>query len=457
MTAVQVLLLGVAGILLLGAVGEVMFRRTGIPDVIWLVVAGAVIGPIGGIVSRDELTTIAPYFAAFTLVVIMFQGGVSLNLRDLAHSAARSTTLAVLGFVFTVALVGGASAIAVRTGVAPVGWGYLHGILLGAILGGSSSIIVIPAMFQARVRPMLRDLLSVESTLTDILCVVFTAAMIDVLLGGTPNGGETAVRLASSFGIAIGIGIAAGVLGVVALRLFDDPEHTYPATLAALLGLYVLIDRAGGSPALGIFIAAVVIGNASDLEQRLGIRDPKELDAGVRGFHQQMTFLIKTFFFVFLGAMLGPPWVWAGIGAAIGVLLVIARAPAVLLGLLGSELDRDERTLAIAAVPRGLAAGVLAVVPMAAGVPATSELPVVVYSAVVTSILLFAVGFRVLRPRSTPATTVAPAVEVPPAPATELPPATEAAATDARPEGSVGYHPADGPEGVRVGGGARAG
>ncbi len=113
-----------------------------------------------------------------------------------------------------------------------------------------------------------------------------------------------------------------------------------------------------------------------------------------------MTFLIKTFFFVFLGAMLGPPWRWAAFGVAVGVLLFVARIPAVLLGSLGSDLDASERRLATVALPRGLAAGVLAVVPLTAGVPATAELPVIVYSAIVTSIVLFAIGFKMFRPRA---------------------------------------------------------
>lgn len=403
MTAVQALLLGVGAILALGALGEVLFRRTGIPDVIWLVIAGAALGPIGGVLSRDDLGAIAPYLAAFTLVMIMFQGGVSIRIRDLVHSSPRSTAIALLGYLTTVAVIGGAGALAVRAGVAPRGWTTLHGVLLGAILGGSSSIIVVPALLSARVRPVLRDLLTVESTLTDILCVVVTAVLVDVMLGHAPSGGTTAVRVAASFGIALGIGAAAGVLGVVLLRLVGSREHLYPLTLAALLGLYALVDHAGGSGALAIVVAAVILGNASDLESHLGMRDPHDLDPGIRGFHQQMTFLIKTFFFVFLGAMLGPPWRMAWLGVIVGLLLFAARIPSVYLGTFGGPLTTRERRLATVALPRGLAAGVLAVLPAAAGVPGTEDLPVIVYAAVATTIVIFAVGFRIAERTPEPA------------------------------------------------------
>ena len=170
-------------------------------------------------------------------------------------------------------------------------------------------------------------------------------------------------------------------------------------TLAALLGLYVLIERAGGNPALGIFTVAVVLGNSSEIEQRLGVLKPHDLDAGVRGVHLQMTFIIKTFFFVFLGAMLGPPWSLVGLGAGLAVLLLATRLPAVWVGTMGGKLTRGERQIAAVALPRGLAAGVLATLPAAAGVPHTEQLPVLVFSAVIGSILLFAVGFPIMRRR----------------------------------------------------------
>jgi cell volume regulation protein A len=67
MAPVALFLLTIAGIFLIGAAGEVVFQKTQIPDVLWLIIVGLVLGPVTGLVTRPQLATIAPYFAAFTL------------------------------------------------------------------------------------------------------------------------------------------------------------------------------------------------------------------------------------------------------------------------------------------------------------------------------------------------------------------------------------------------------
>jgi cell volume regulation protein A len=59
-------LLMIAGLFLLGAVGEIVFTKTQIPDVVWLIAAGIVLGPVTGTVSRELLANVSPYFAALT-------------------------------------------------------------------------------------------------------------------------------------------------------------------------------------------------------------------------------------------------------------------------------------------------------------------------------------------------------------------------------------------------------
>lgn len=68
-------LLAIAGIFLIGSGGELIFQRTNIPDVIWLILAGIALEPVGGLITRPLLGSIAPYFAALTLVVVLVEGG----------------------------------------------------------------------------------------------------------------------------------------------------------------------------------------------------------------------------------------------------------------------------------------------------------------------------------------------------------------------------------------------
>ncbi len=122
MTPVALFLLTIAGIFLLGAFGEFFFKRTNVPDVIWLIVAGIVIGPVAGWLTREQLASIAPYFAALTLVVVLFEGGSRLKVSELARAAPRSGILALLTFMGAVALVAPTSMAFSALGWLPGGW-----------------------------------------------------------------------------------------------------------------------------------------------------------------------------------------------------------------------------------------------------------------------------------------------------------------------------------------------
>ena len=198
-------------------------------------------------------------------MVVLFSGGSSLRLSEVSTAAPRSSLLALLGFVFSALAVALISKLAALVGWVPAGWTWAHGLMLGCILGGSSSIIIMPAVEKARLDSKLANLINLESALTDALCVVGTSAFIEVLLHGQGGAAGPLLALLRSFGIALGIGAAVGVIWLLLLRFMRDSEHAYPITLSALLVVYVLIDHAGGSAALGILTVAVILGNAPSL------------------------------------------------------------------------------------------------------------------------------------------------------------------------------------------------
>lgn len=393
MDSVSLMLLVVAGIFLVGSAGEIVYARTRVPDVVWLIVCGLVLGPVSGLLNTRVLLEIAPYFAAFALVVILFDGGTSLKLGSVAKAAPRAALLAVLGFCLSAIAVAAVSMLVRAIGLLPSGWTWVHGLLLGSIVGGSSSIIILPAMGAARTDPRIADVLSLESTFTDALCVVIASALIAVLLRPEAAAGTSAlIALGKSFGIAFGVGAAAGMLWLMVLHLLRDQEHAYPITLAGLLLLYVLINSLGASAAMGVLTFAVIVGNARLVSHKFGFLADIDLGAGVRGFHAQMAFIVKSFFFVLIGALLSPPWPLVGVGVLLGVLLWAVRIPAVRIAMLGGHFERRERLVMGVALPRGLAAGVMATIPAAVGVAHVGALATVVFTCIVTTIAVFAVG-----------------------------------------------------------------
>jgi potassium/hydrogen antiporter len=401
---VTLFLLSIAAIFLIGALGEVTFQRTNIPDVLWLILAGVLLGPILGLVTEDVLRNIAPYFAALALVVVLFEGGTALTLSELKSPVPRSVILAVLSFLAAILLLAPLSMLAKLFGLLPDAWTWTHGVLLGTILGGSSSIIIMPAMTHARLPRRLSTLLNLESALTDALCVVGASALIELMVRSStasalnPTGMSAGLSLLRSLGIGLAIGGIVGLVGLFFLRALRSNEHAYPVTLSALLILYVVIEKAGGSPALGILTVAVLLGNAPQLGRIIGLNETR-LDPALQGFHRQVTFIVKSFFFVFIGAMLTPPWSLLALGVLLAGALLAARLPIVRVAMLASDLDSPQRQIIAFSMPRGLAAGVLATLPMARGIPGTEELPTLVFACTFTTIVIFAVAFPLLRAR----------------------------------------------------------
>jgi cell volume regulation protein A len=234
MSPVSLFLLTIAAIVLIGIVGEVVFEKTGVPDVIWLILVGMLLGPIADFVNRDQLRAIAPYFGALTLVIVLFDGGSELRLGDLSKAAFRGTFIAVLGFFASIAVLAPASMAARLAGVLPPSWGWLHGIMLGTILGGSSSVVIMPALRKAGLGPRLSNILNVDSAVTDVLCVVGAGALIQILVSGSTSVVAAFWALARSFGIGIGVGGAAGLLSLYALHRLKSSSYAYPLTLGTL-------------------------------------------------------------------------------------------------------------------------------------------------------------------------------------------------------------------------------
>ena len=398
----------IAGLFLLGAAGEMIFARTQIPDVVWLILAGVLLNATG-LVDPDALDGILPLFAALTLIIVLFEGGSQLVISELVKSAPRATILAILSFtlstIFIAVLTMGASAV----GMLPEGWNFTHGLMVGAMLGGSSSLIVMPSMTLAKVEEKVANLVGLESALTDALCVVVTVAMINILApgaGDAAGSSSAAVTLAKNFGIALAVGVAAGWVWMPIMARLRGSPHAYPVTLAALLVLYVVVDKMGGSAAMGILAFAIIVGNADALMKMVGFRadgdGPVELDYEVRTVHTQISFIIKSFFFTFIGLKLTPPWSLLAAGVVFGFGLLVARVPAVIAVTRGA-FEHKDRQLITVSFPRGMAAGVLATLPAQAGVAGTEKLPSLVFAAVVTSIGIFAFGFKKIRSGAPPA------------------------------------------------------
>lgn len=410
-------LIMIAALFLLGALGEVIFARTQVPDVVWLILAGVGLNASGA-VDPAILDPILPLFSALTLIVVLFDGGRQIVINELITVAPRASALAVLGFLASMFGVAIVVQLAALTGLLPESWTFTHSLMTGAILGGSSSLIIMPSMILAKVEPKVSNLVGLESALTDALCVVVAVVLMNVILSGEANSGRAMAEFGVNFGLALLIGLVAGWVWMPVLRMLSGNPYGYPVTLAALLCLYVIVDSLGGNPAMAVLTFSVVVGNAESLMKRIGFSlgdRPLALDDAVVTVHSQATFFIKSFFFTYIGLRLSPPWSLIIVGVLVGVTLYLARVPvSMIVASRSGGFDDSQRKLVTIALPRGMAAGVLATLPSSIkyGISGTEQLPALVFAAVVTSIAILAYGFRQVRSKLPSNKIVAPDLAV---------------------------------------------
>ncbi|NOS76575.1 MAG: hypothetical protein HOP35_01375 [Nitrospira sp.] len=132
--------LGLIGIVILvGLAGEVGFKRTGIPSVLFLMGLGLLLGPVLGYADAAQVSTLAPYLGTLALIIILFDGGLNLQFVKVLQETPLALLYSVIVFAGSVA---GVAAVYV--------WGlhgqWLQGLLLGAILGGTAAAIIPPVV-----------------------------------------------------------------------------------------------------------------------------------------------------------------------------------------------------------------------------------------------------------------------------------------------------------------------
>lgn len=384
---------------MVGLLGEWLFNRTGVPDAVWLIAVGVGLGPVTGLVHADELRQVAPLLGALTIIVVLFHGGLALPFAQLVTHAWKASKLAVLTFVASVAGITLTLLTLVRLGLLPADWSWQLAVLAGLILGGSSSVVVMATLGFAKVEDVVAQPLNVESALTDVLVVVCTGVMVDLMLAGHLSMSAPILGVIQNFGVGIIAGTASGLLLVLFINVLARSRHAYIFLLAFMLLLYAAVSRLGGSPALAVLTAAVMLGNAGSVLRplRLGSGEQLQLSGDSHRLSEFTLFIVKSLFFTFIGASLPAAPGPLLLGGLLGVVLLVVRWPAVRLALADSPMSVAQKNVAWVALPRGLAAGVMALTPVAAGIPGAAALPEPIFATIAASILIFAVGFPVSR------------------------------------------------------------
>ena len=239
-----IILLAAGVVIFLGVAGEAFFKKTGIPDVAFLMILGVIIGPVLGIIQAEAVIQVVPYFAALALIIIMFDGGLNLDIKRVIKTAHYSFTLAIVGFILSVVIISVATHYVLE-------WTWLESILLASIVGGSSSAIVFGLVRNIRISEKTKSILSFESAVTDILATIIAFILFEAVLAGhfdLQTLQETIGRAVIVVGLVLGFGV--GIPWMYISTKLGNAQHGYMLTLSILFVLFFLANSFGESGAL---------------------------------------------------------------------------------------------------------------------------------------------------------------------------------------------------------------
>jgi len=366
---------------------SLQFSRTNIPDVLVLMILGIVIGPLFGIVSPEDFGKIGSLIATIALVVILFESGTSLDLNVLGKSLATTGWLSFGCFILTFAVVAIVGYLALDLGMLPA-------ILLGVTVGGTSSAVVIPMVHALKLGEKASTVLVLESALTDVLCIVGVFALLQVYTQDDVAAGRLVGGVIAALVFAAVIGFIGGIGWLLVLGKVRDFPNTISSTLAYVFIVYGATEGLGFSGA----IAALSLGITLTNFEKFGLNRIQQLDRQLEPlnqtditFYREAVFLLKTYFFIYLGISIHFGAIQVALVAISMVFLIYAlRLLLTRFIFRGSEFDLRDSALTAIMAPKGLAAAVLASLPLQYGVVGGEVIRDVTYMVVLVSITLTA-------------------------------------------------------------------
>ncbi|CQH61064.1 Kef-type transport system [Halobacterium hubeiense] len=338
----------VATIIALGVASQVIADRLQVPSVLFLVIAGILVGPeVLGVVTLETFggAETLSSIVGLSVAIIVFEGAFHLKLPKLREAPGAVLRLTTVGAA--ISLVG--TALSVRY---LLGANWDMAFLVGSLLVATGPTVITPILDIVPVRNRVAAALETEGVVNDVTAAILAIVVFEVV----NNPGLTRMQIIEEFTVRLGIGVLFGlvVAGVVwyLLRHVDlsrgnAPQNARLIVLAGALVAYGAADFLRGEAGIAaVATAGMVLGNAN-------LPYEEEIEA----FKGDVTLVVLSFVFIGLAALLSFDNLIqlgvAGLGVVALVALVI-RPLGVFLSTRGERYTLSERTFMSVVGPRGI-------------------------------------------------------------------------------------------------------
>lgn len=328
---------------LAGISAQVIAEYFKVPSIVFLLLFGILLGSDGlNVLHPHHLGMGLEVLVALAVAIILFEGGLNLELRELDRVSGSLRNLVTIGTLIT--LIGGGIA---AHYLAEFPWSI--SFLYASLVVVTGPTVISPLLKQVRVDRQVATLLEGEGVLIDPVGAILAVVVLNTIL----NSNAAPITIVSGLILRLGIGALIGVAGGWLLGLllkqanFLSEDLKNLVVLAGVWGLFVLSQTIRSESGLMATVVAGIVVKASSLpEERL-----------LKRFKGQLTVLCVSVLFVLLAADLSIDSVFAlGWGSLLSVLalMLIVRPLSVTFCTWNSGLNWRQKVFLAWIAPKGI-------------------------------------------------------------------------------------------------------
>ena len=270
-------LVAFGGLLLIAVLLDDLAARVRVPGILMVLLLGLLIDNQLDVAGSHEITLLnldhAQQITQTALVLVLFFGGLTTNWTEVRGVIQPAGRLATIGVLMTAALI---TLVAFGFGLAQgdesIAVLLPRSLFVGAMVASTdaSAVLALLRPLQGRLPKPLTDLIECESGFNDPMAVVLAGLALALAGGQGVGAGLLMTDLIRQFLLGILIGFLGGSLTVQLLGTRMGLNQTSMLPVVSLALLMVLsggTSLLGGSPLLAAYVAGLVLGNSTDLDQ----------------------------------------------------------------------------------------------------------------------------------------------------------------------------------------------
>jgi len=331
-----------AGMLMIGFLAQWLAWRVKLPAILFLLLAGIVLGPVSGVLDPDQLLGELLFpVVSLAVALILFEGSLTLRFHELPGIGRAVRGLVSYGAIATLLMLAWA---AHRIG----GLSWPIALLFGALGCVTGPTVIMPMLRTVRPNARIANTLRWEGIVIDPLGALFAVLIFEAIV--SQQEGHTIGIFLATIACGVVIGALAAWLMAFFLRRQLIPEYlqNYAVLASVLLAFSISNTLTHESGLLAVTIMGIALGNMR------GVHIDDILD-----FKENLTTVLVSVLFILLAARLPLPLPPGMLFAGVALFLLaqfVVRPISVVLSSVGSGLSWRERALIGWVAPRGIVA-----------------------------------------------------------------------------------------------------